>query len=167
MKLLQWLALACITCAPAFAVIEIGDEVPEMCWTASDDSQHCLSHNPNNVRVLLYNTGWCPPCNAEFKELSPAVKEFDGKAVTFISLSSQGWKKGSTPDKQFLNEWKDKHAIPFTVAASPKDAGKAFFEPPYYIPSVVIIDQKGKLVFKEVSSPVEHTLKQVRDLLEK
>ena len=103
-------------------------------------------------------------CNGEFEELVPRVSEFDGKGVTFISLSIAGWSSGELPSTQFLKEWKTKHAIPFVVAASPKDAGKMFYTSPR-IPNTVIVDREGKLAFKGINPGADRILDEVRRLL--
>ena len=99
------------------------------------------------------------------KELVAKVSEFKGKPVTFISLSVAGWSSGELPSTTFLKEWKAKHSIPFTVAASPKNAGKEFYATPR-IPNMVVIDQSGKLAFKQIHAPVDQVFAKVRELLQ-
>lgn len=151
----------------ANAVIEVGDAVPSQCWKTVDDSTYCTDEDWGSVRVLLYNAGWCGPCNSEFSELVPKVGKYKDKPVVFISLSSAGWTSGSTPSKQFLTEWKDKFKIPFYTAASPKDAGKKFFDPPLYIPNVAIVDRAGNLAFKAVNPGVDKIFSEVDKLLKR
>ena len=151
---------------PLQAVYEVGDPVsPEMCWQDRYEQQLCLSAIRGAVVVLVYNTGWCPGCNAEMSELASRYSEMKGKPVVFFSLSSEGNSHGSAPDTAFLNDWQKKHSIPFNVAASPRDAGKSFFKPPYYIPSVVILDKEGKLAFKEVDASVTKVFSEVNRLV--
>lgn len=161
-----WVTLVlAIAVNSAFAVYKVGDVVDNMCWQDVTEKEVCLEQHKAKVRVLLYNAGWCPPCNEEFSEISPLTGEFDGQAVEFISLSASGWSKTAPPDAKFLKEWKAKHGIPFTVAGSPKDAGKQFIEPPLYIPNVAIIGKDGKLAYAEVNPGVPAILAEVRRLL--
>ena len=148
----------------AQAVIEVGDGVPDQCWKTSETTDYCLNQT-QTIRVLLFNSGWCGSCNEEFQALIPAITEFDGKPITFISLSAAGWSRPAPPNSKFLQQWKEKHNIPFTVAASPKDLGASFFEPPHYIPNVAVIDQTGKLRYKAIEPGVEGLLKEIRKLL--
>jgi hypothetical protein len=71
--------------------------------------------------------------------------------VVFISLSTAGWHSGELPSTQFLKEWKQRHRIPdtFVVAASPRDAGRDFYDEPE-LPNTVIVDPNGNLAFKKV-----------------
>jgi peroxiredoxin len=149
----------------AQAVFEVGQTVPDQCWKTIDDGEFCLVAAHHTVRVLLFGSGWCGACNEEFQELVPKSSEFNLKPVTFVSLSAAGWTRPAPPDQAFLKEWKDKFQIPFIVAASPKDAGTKFFEPPIYIPSVAVIDQTGKLAYKAVEPGVEPLFQEIRKLL--
>ncbi len=151
---------------PAYgAVIEVGDNVPEFCWTDLNDAKVCSAMFVNNVRVLIYGTGWCPDCNKEMQEIVQRFNQIKDKAVTFISLSAQGDLQGAPPTSEFLKSWKERHAIPFLVAASPRDAGRHFFAPPIYIPNVVIIGRDNRLVFKAVSPKVEQIFAEVNKAL--
>ncbi len=80
-------------------------------------------------------------------ELALQHKQFEGKKVTFASLSGEGFKKSAKPDKTFLDAWKSKHKIPFVVAGAYKDFGKVF-GPSGSIPFAVIVDTKGNVVKK-------------------
>ena len=146
-------------------VIEVGQPVPNMCWTDANAKQVCLDSFPSTVRVLIYSAGWCPACNAEIDEISARVKEFNGQPVTFISLSSQGDEHGQDPTVDFLKSWKERHNIPFVVAAAPKDAGKHFFTPPLYIPNVALVGKDGKLAYKAVAPDVDTLFEEVRKAL--
>lgn len=150
---------------PLYAVIEVGDSVPNKCWKTADSSQYCLEDANQNVKVLLFNAGWCGPCNSEFEELGQRTSEFHGRPVTFISLSSDGWNHGAAPDSTFLGEWKEKHKLDFIVAGSPKDAGKSFFEPPIYIPNVAIVGTDGKLFYKGTNPGVDAIFDEVHKAL--
>lgn len=160
------LLLACLWLSyPSFAILQIGDLVPNKCYANVEGTETCLRGSQGTVRVLLFNAGWCGPCNEEFDQLSTRVKEFDGKPVTFISLSASGWTQAEAPTQTFLKEWKDKHKVSFEVCASPKDAGKQFFEPPLYIPSVVILDGFGNLTYAEVNPGINAMFAEVKRLL--
>jgi len=161
--LLYVLALA--VSSKLFGVIELGQTVPNLCWTDVNETTLCLDDKLQTVRVLIYGTGWCPGCNSEMAELAPRAKEFKDKPVVFISLSSEGYSKQSPPDTNFLKQWKAQHRIPFDVAASPKDAGKLFFAPPNYIPNVVVIDKANKLAYKAVMPSIDTLFAEIRKQL--
>jgi hypothetical protein len=144
---------------PSMAIIPVGQPVPNKCWTTIN-GQFCLDDAKGTVRVLLFNAGWCRPCNDEFYELVPRVGEFAGQPVTFVSISAQGFNHGDAPNPSFLTAWQAKFEIPFTVAASPNDFGRDFTEQPY-IPNVAIIDKQGNLSYAAVSPGVDATFEQI------
>jgi peroxiredoxin len=154
MKMLSWL-LALGVAFPVFGALNVGEAAPSLCYLDVSENQVCVDQMKGAVVVLIYSTGWCPACNDEMRELAPRVGEFKGKSVVFISLSSQGDEHGSEPNKAFLEKWQKRYNIPFTVAASPKDAGKSFFDPPFYIPATVVLDKTGKLLAKEQGMSVD------------
>ncbi len=165
MKRLIGLLLVGFSLSLCADVLEIGDEVPDMCWKDAESQDLCLNFFALRVRVLLYNTGWCPDCNVEMEELVPHLKEFAEKPVLFLSLSASGNTSSAPPDSEFLKEWTLKHQIPFPVLASPKDPGKKFFEPPYHIPAVVIVGSDNRVFYKEVEPPIEMLLQKVNEAL--
>ncbi len=157
-----FLFLALLFSPLANAVIEVGDDVPEFCWLTMTEKLVCHPMFVGNVRVLVFGTGWCPDCNKEMGELARRVSEFDDKPVTFFSLSAQGDMQGVPPSAEFLKSWKERHKIPFLVAASPKDAGRYFFAPPLFIPNVVIIGRDNRLAFKAIGASVDIIFAEVR-----
>ena len=97
-------------------------------------------------------------------DLAPRVSEFSADPVVFMSILSEGWGHRSTPTPRFLMEWKNRYRISFPVLAAPRDFGKDF-NPEGYIPNVAIIDQNGKLAFKEVAPSVSSIFRKVHQLL--
>jgi len=163
MKLHLWLLILVWLVSPAFAIYQVGDTVTNMCWTDANSSRVCVDDYKPFVKVLLYNTGWCPDCNDEMKELAPRANEYDGRTVVFFSLSAQGFTSGSQPDATFLKAWKDKYQIPFPVLASPGDAGKQFGQS--YIPNVAILDANDKLAYKAVAPDISTLFTQINQVL--
>lgn len=158
---------------PAFGVYNVGDTPKDECWDNLELAYPlCLSNATKHAyaQVLIYNAGWCGPCNAEFKELVPLTeKKFVGKEVAFISLSAEGWTGGSKPDAAFLKEWSAKHGIDKTnsywhTAASPRDAGRKYFNSPS-IPNVVVLDKNGKVAWKAIGPSAREVAAQVEKVL--
>ena len=100
-------------------------------------------------------------CNGEFQELIPRLGEVNNLNVNFISLSAAGWSAVEIPTTEFLQEWQQKHQIPFDVAASSRDPGIYFFKNAR-VPSVVIIDQKRKLAFKKLSASIDEIFEEIK-----
>lgn len=150
---------------PVHALYRVGDTVSNRCWQNEQGQTVCLGDFSDHVRVLLYNAGWCGPCNHEFQELVPRVAAYKDKPVAFLSLSSSGWNYTAPADATFLKSWQQKFQIPFPVLASPQDPGRDFFSAPYYIPSVAILSLTGKLRFAKVNPGVDSILQEVDNAL--
>lgn len=121
--------------------------IPNLCYTTLEGGQFCTNDNVGKVQVLVYNAGWCPPCNQEIAELSAGYPEFADKPVVVASLSAEGFSKRSQPDQAFLAEWKKKFNVPFVVAGKHKDFGRALGSTGT-IPFTVIVDKQGNIVKK-------------------
>lgn len=171
MKTILGVLLLAAFSAPCFAAIyNVGDKPPNVCWQDDADARVC-SDDFARVRVFLFNTGWCPPCNTEFSHLVNSLAEFEGKAVTFISLSAEGWSRGSSPTKAFLEQWKTRHSLAackahLIVAASPRNAGHDYFVSPS-IPNVVILNVNGEVAYKAIAPSLSTVAAEVRKLLPK
>ncbi len=148
----------------AIALVNVGDAMPLLKWQDVNEKLITSDDNKGSVQVLLYNGGFCGPCNEEFSELVPQVGKYEGKPVKFISLSVASWESAGAPDTQFLKEWQQKHSIPFTVAASSRKEEKNFFSDPK-IPNVVIVDAKGNLAYKAINPGVAKIFKEIDKLL--
>jgi len=150
---------------PIYPVVEIGEKSPELCWNTVDSKEVCTRQLEGKIAVLVYNTGWCPGCQDEMEELSRRYLEIKNEKVFVISLSAEGFKHGQPANEEFLKAWKKKYQIPFEVAASPNNAGKEFFKPPYYIPASVILDPNGVVQLKKVDASVDEIFSKVRELM--
>lgn len=161
-------------CLSASGIYKVGDKPKDVCWTALEQPsgiEACLHQSSDNgyVNVLLFNTGWCGPCNQEFKELVPETNAFASKKVNFTSLSAEGWGPTSRPDMKFLEEWSVKHGIGaskayWITAASFRNAGRDYFDSPR-IPNVVIIDRSGRVFWKAISPGAKEIVRKVEAAL--
>lgn len=157
------LALALVMSAPVATLAHAGQQLPELCYETVNGGEFCTTDNLGNIQVFIYSAGWCPPCNAEMRELAPAYQEFAGEPVTFASLSAEGWARRSQPDQAFLRAWQQKHNIPFVVAGKFRDFGQNF-NSPGFIPFAVIVDPDGN-VAKSGNLSAHQILSEVRRLL--
>jgi peroxiredoxin len=144
---------------PGIYRYQVGDKVLDMCWDDDQGQQVCLNQY-KGVKVLLYNAGWCGPCNSEFDELSTAVQPYLTKA-TFIGVSGNGWSQRSNPDQAFLKQWRSRHNIPteVVIAGKKNDFGQTFGHGS--IPNVAVINKDNVLTYTDVAPGVEEILRQV------
>lgn len=55
---LQLTILALVASLNVFAVVGIGEPVPNLCYTDVNEEEFCLDDAKGNVLVLSYGTGW-------------------------------------------------------------------------------------------------------------
>lgn len=167
--------LFCLIAAfPAFGIYKIGDTPKNVCWNVAElaaPAKVCLNDATKlgEVQVLLFNAGWCVPCQQEFKELVPAMEAFAGKRIHFISLSCEGWNHGDSPARLFLEQWHlwhkiDKAKAQWYTAASPRNAGNDYFNGPS-VPNVVILNAAGKVAYKAINPGVREIARQINKIL--
>ena len=114
--------------------------------------------------MLIHTVGWCKPAQEFMRKISTLPEKLPAKTVVFFSLSAAGWTSCSQPSSGFLGEWRDKFHIPFPVLASPRDAGRLFFEQPF-VPNAEIIGADGKLSYKEIDPPIDTLFREIQKLL--
>ncbi len=150
--------LVLLLCSSVFAApYRVGESVANKCWEDALGKKTCLSDFKGETAVLLFNAGWCGPCNDEFKGIVKAMEKYSPPLkheVVFLSLSCDGWSNGSGPSVSFLKEWDAKFRLSngkptFLVLASPRDCGRDFFSSPS-IPNVAIISETGHLNWKGI-----------------
>lgn len=147
------LAIALVVVSTAFAEIKVGEKVPNLCWRDTQEKMVCIDDDRGAIRVLIYGAGWCGPCQREMEELVGKIKKYEGKQVRFYNLLAEGWGQGSAPDRTFLNAWKTRFNVPFTVAGSPNDPGLTFHRSPKY-PNVAVVDENGFQHYKNIGNNV-------------
>ncbi len=156
---------------PGLAVYQVGETPKNYCWKDINDQSVCLDDPSiqSQIRVLMYNAGWCGPCNTEFQDLVNETRQFKNKMVAFLSLSASGWTSSAAPDKKFLKEWSTKHKLDqaeaqVLVLGSSRDAGRDFFED-VRIPNVAILDGNGTIIYKAVNPGLKAIAAQVKKVL--
>lgn len=168
----QLIGILALFCSPLFALTEVGDKPKSYCWTDVANQKVCLEDPIHDfkVRVLIFNAGWCGPCNSEFAHIDQEMAKFKDKNVVFISLSCEGWNSGSKPDQKFLTEWQTKHKLAspkasFVIAGSPRHCGGDFFGEDTGIPNAVVIDTMGMVAYKEVGPNTQTLIKEIEAVL--
>lgn len=148
----------------AFALgeVDIEDDVPNFCWQDASAKSICLYDAKDNLKVLIYTTGYCDECVAAMPDLVSRLNTLKGMPVVFYNLVVEGDKQGDEPTADVMKAWQSKFNIPFTVAASPEDAGTAFFFEAQ-APTVVVVDKDNTLDYKSKKIDLDELFSEIQD----
>ncbi len=157
--------LATVISSLGFGVIQKGQTVPGFCFKAIGGKQACISDSPGKIRVLIYSAGWCPGCKELMMGLAPKVADYSGKPVEFTVLLVDGFTKGAGVTDSTMQQYKTQYHYTGRIAASVKNVGKEFVEPPYYIPLVVYVGKSGELLDTQVGPEPQEVLEFIDNAL--
>ncbi len=96
---------------------------------------------------------WCTPCHLQTRILEPIHRDYTAKGVKFFSVDL-----GESPEavKKFLA----KHPLPYPTLLDPQDSAAERLEV-YALPTVMVLDKKGKIAFLQNSLVDGPTLRRV------
>ena len=124
-----------------------------------------LDFRGNYVYIDVWAT-WCRPCIAQFPYLKKIEKEFEGKNISFVSISTDDDRRSNGSWEKARNKWitmvKSKNLSGYQLWAGKDDAR---FSREYMITSIprfILIDPDGNLIDSNAKSPSDPAL---RDLL--
>jgi peroxiredoxin len=142
-------------------VLKVGKTLP---FFELEDSNRDMITSENflgNPSIYLFYRGnWCPLCMAQIKEIASQYKELEKRGVNMIFISPQPHKFSASLAKKynlgfhFLTDIENKVAKQLGVFA--KNGIPAGFQVLGYdsdtvLPTVVITDEKGKIVFADLT----------------
>ncbi len=102
-----------------------------------------LSNYSNKVVFLNFWATWCGPCKAEIPDFIEAYKQYKDKGMEIIGISVDRISPNSV--LKFVEEYKINYPVAMSTNKIQKD-----YEPGPYIPTTIIIDQKGKIRHKHI-----------------
>jgi thiol-disulfide isomerase/thioredoxin len=104
------------------------------------------------VVVLDFWATWCGPCHVQQRILEDVYKDYQGKGVQFVAANV-----GEEVDtvRQFLKN----KPIPYTVLMDPHDVAGQFGI--NALPTLMVIDKKGKLAFLEAGLTDGDTIRRI------
>ncbi len=140
--------------------IDVGDYAPDFTLTEVGGATVKLSNYRGNVVVLDLMATWCVPCGQEMQYLNDIYYSYSG--VTIISVDIE-----STDTNDALAQYKADHNANWAFALDKPGAVTAggtgdnslgITYQAYSIPSLYIIDQNGKIAYKNSGVTDSQTL---------
>lgn len=114
---------------------------PDFSVPTTANETFVLSEHRGQVVVLEFFGTTCAPCQIVEADLKQVAPTWNASQVIVLSVAVWG------ESLEELRAYQEEHAIPWTVAQNTDDVNVKYNV--YDIPHVVILDQKGELVFQQ------------------
>ena len=146
------------TAAPAPATAaEVGKPMPQYSAKWLDGSQFNLAAERGNVVLLNLWATWCGPCRFEIPELQQMHEKFSAQGFKVIGVSVD---EGSA---NMVKNFVDEQKVTYPVAHDPEGRLAGLFDTTV-LPTSVIIDRTGKVVWKSVGIVMQSDQEMMRAL---
>ena len=109
---------------------------------AVDKGSFKLSDFAGKVVVINLWATWCGPCRAEIPEYEKVRKEFNGKPVEFIGLTTEDPRVASDKVKQFVRDFN----FGFRVGWADRETARALMSGRSVIPQTIVLSSEGHVV---------------------
>ncbi|HEX8335162.1 MAG TPA: TlpA disulfide reductase family protein [Pyrinomonadaceae bacterium] len=124
------------------------ESVPATAWNteiqAVDGAAFRLSDFKDKVLVIDLWATWCGPCRLEVPHLVELQKEYGGKGVEIIGLTTENPDEAETLVRDFAREFK----INYKLGWSPREVSLALMNGNQSIPQTFVIAPGGRIVTK-------------------
>lgn len=127
----------------ATAVGEVGGSIPAYKAKNLDGSSFDLASQKGSVVLLNVWATWCPPCRAEIPELQKMHDQYVSRNFKVIGVSVD--EGGADDVRKFVAEQK----MTYPIALDP-DGRIANLLQTSVLPTTVILDRNGKIVWKKM-----------------
>ena len=130
----------------ATELIKPGKKVPDFMLNDLDGKPHKLSEFRGKKVVLVFWATWCPDCRAEVPELKAMMAEADPEKVVFVSVS---FDRNFDTLCKFVED-NSLGGVQLFDPAGKKDSKVSSDFHIKWIPSLYLIDEKGKVLISTV-----------------
>jgi cytochrome c biogenesis protein CcmG/thiol:disulfide interchange protein DsbE len=149
------LVLVLFVCANAEKASIIGDNSsPAPDFKAKDLKGREISLSKYSGKVVFLNfwATWCGPCKAEIPDFIKAYEQYKDKGMEIIGISVDRISPKSV--LKFVEKYKINYPVIMSTDKIQKD-----YEPGPYVPTTIIVDQKGKIRHRHIGYMDKETLK--------
>jgi thiol-disulfide isomerase/thioredoxin len=109
---------------------------------ALDKGSFKLSDFNGKVVVINLWASWCGPCRAEIPDYEKVRKEFAGKPVEFIGLTTEDPRVAGDKVKQFVRDFN----FGFRLGWADRDMAHALMNGHNIIPQTIVLASDGRIV---------------------
>jgi cytochrome c biogenesis protein CcmG, thiol:disulfide interchange protein DsbE len=124
------------------AAVEVGSSMPVYTARTVDGKKFDVAAERGNVVLLNVWATWCGPCRFEIPALDKLHKKYESKGFKVVGVSIDEGE--AAPVKQFVSE----HEMHYPIVLDPEGKLANLFQTSV-IPTSVLIDRKGKVVWKK------------------
>jgi cytochrome c biogenesis protein CcmG, thiol:disulfide interchange protein DsbE len=135
--------LGCGDLAAAGDPGKLGTPLPKLALHTLDGKPFSLADHKGQVVVVDFWATWCGPCHIQARILEPIFRDYQGKGVKFFSVDL-----GEPPDR--VKKFLAKKPLPYPTLLDPQDSAAERLQV-YALPTVMILDKSGKIVFLQNS----------------
>jgi len=140
MKFLPVLLILFMLCAQNGSKKTKITSVPDFTLTSLDGESITLSNLKGKVVLVDFWATWCPPCTASIPVLIDLYNNLNEKGLVVLGISIE--------EPTTLMKYREKAQISYPILLGNNDVAKAYNV--QYIPTMVIIDKKGRISKRQV-----------------
>jgi len=134
-------------------------------FTLPDLKGNMVSLNDYRGKIVIVDfwATWCLPCRKTLPELAKLDKKYREKGVVILGLSLDS---PESYDNKYISDFKDSYGVGYQILRADKKVQESYLgtENPR-IPTLFLIDKKGKIVMKHEGFEMEDIEKEVQELL--
>jgi thiol-disulfide isomerase/thioredoxin len=117
-----------------------------------------LSEYSGKILVINLWATWCGPCRPETPQLVKLYKEFRGRGVVMVGLSTED----PVDSSQQVREWVRNFAIPYRIGWTTQDVAITLMNGRDAIPQTFVIGRNGRIVRRFVGFNQQKTPEQFK-----
>ncbi len=147
--------------APPAALVFLPESLRERQIKALDNGSFRLADFHGKVIVINIWASWCGPCRREVPEYEKVRKEYAGRNVEFIGLTTEDPRSSSEQVNRFLRDVK----FGFRLGWADRETARTLMNGKNSIPQTLVIDGDGRVVKHWSGYSPGHSAERLRETI--